>query len=134
MNGEETRFKDGNKSAEKWTEEIAKEAFEIMVQNAANHKDIFSVYDCYRSAGIRGSMFHYLVDKFPVLENYKKEIQEAIAARINKGAILGDYNPTACIWRMKQLGEKDQSTQDINMSGSLNIPVAKWIESFKDED
>jgi len=49
---------------------------------------------------------------------------------VNKGAITNEMNPTASIWRMKQLGEKDQQYQDHTTKGeaitdqkTINITV-----------
>jgi hypothetical protein len=41
------------------------------------------------------------------LQYFKEDIKRLLTARINKGALQGNYNVTAAIWRMKQLGEKD---------------------------
>ncbi|MBK7215212.1 MAG: hypothetical protein IPH88_18370 [Bacteroidales bacterium] len=56
------------------------------------------------------------------MDNIKEDINSAVICRINKGTLNSDYNPTAGIWRMKQLGEKDSSTHEINSTGiSINL-------------
>ena len=70
----------------------------------------------------------HLVNRFAVLEDYKKAINDRVISRINQEALKGDYNPTAGIWRMKQLGEKDTQHQDHTTKGeSLNVSPKKWL-------
>jgi hypothetical protein len=121
MNGEETRFKHGNKAAEKWTIELAKEVFSHMLEYTQKNNNVLSVQQAYIDYGIPCVTYYYLLEKFPELEPFKKGINDTIISRVNKGALEGDYNPTAGIWRMKQLGEKDEKHQDITTKGeSIN--------------
>lgn len=101
---------------ETWTFEQAEQAFKKMFDNAQRNPDILCLQDAFLMYPMRGSTFYYLIDKFPSLDKYKKDIQDAIIARINKGAIRGDYNPTACIWRQKQLGERDTQYQNVDQN------------------
>jgi hypothetical protein len=117
MNGEATRFRKGNKAAEKWTIEEARNALEEAFLNAFKSNDVLCVQDAFFSIDMRPTTAHYLINKFPELEDIKKDINDVVICRVNKGALEGDYNPTAGIWRMKQLGEKDQQFKDHTTGG-----------------
>lgn len=106
------QFEIGNKAALKWTEEEVRALFERMLLNARNNDDILCIQDAIMSVDLYMSSVNYLVEKFPVFESLKADINNVIISRINKGALTGQFNPTASIWRMKQSGEKDSS--DIN--------------------
>lgn len=123
MNGEATRFKKGNKAAEKWTEEEAKDSFNAMLLFAAKNESVVSVQQAYIDFGMPSTTYYYLIDKFPVLASVKKGINDIIISRVNKGAINNEMNPTACIWRMKQLGERDKQEVEAintNLNADLN--------------
>lgn len=124
------KFELGNKIAEKYTEEKAIEVFET-VYNEAQKKDCLSMQEAIINSKIRSSTFYYLIEKFPVLESIKKDCEFLVLARINKGALIGDYNPTAGIWRMKQLGEKDTQHQDITTKGDKikSIEPITWADA-----
>ena len=122
MNGEETRFKDGNKAAEKWSEEEACAILEKMRENAKNDDDILSLQDAILSVELYTTSLNYIIDKFPVFENIKNDIKDIIISRINKKALKSDFNPTASIWRMKQLGEKDEKVVDNKSSDGSMTP------------
>ena len=102
------KFEIGNKAAEKWSEEEAVKAFEEMLDFAMSNIKVLSVQQAYIDYGMHPATYYYLTEKFPVLESIKKGINDIIIARVNEGAITNEMNPTASIWRMKQLGEKDE--------------------------
>ena len=110
MNGEETRFKIGNKDSEKWTEEEANSVFKEILERAVDN-EYYSIQETILESRdlIPYSTFFYLINKFPDLDNYKKELNAIVISRVNKGAITNELNSTACIWRMKQLGETDRT-------------------------
>lgn len=113
MNAEETRFKIGNKAAEKWTEEEVEKVMFQMLENARKNEDILSLQDAILSVELYSSSLNYLVNKYPVFENIKSDVQDVIISRINKGGLKGDFNPTVVVWRSKQLGEKDTQYQNV---------------------
>jgi hypothetical protein len=102
------KFEIGNKAAEKWSESDAVEAFETALQNTIDNEDVLCVQDAFFSIDMMPNYAHHLVKRFPVLEDYKKAINDKVISRINKGALKNKMNNAAAIWRMKQLGEKDQ--------------------------
>ena len=106
------QFEIGNKAALKWTESEVRALFEKMLLNARNDDGILCIQDAIMSVDLYMSSVNYLIEKFPVFESLKADINNVIISRINKGALTGQFNPTASIWRMKQSGEKDSS--DIN--------------------
>ncbi|MCP4987265.1 MAG: hypothetical protein GY928_14800 [Colwellia sp.] len=124
-------FQEGNKAAEKWTEESAKNLIETMRDNAKNDEGILSLQDAILSVDLYTTSLNYIIDKFPVFENIKKDINDIIIARINRGALKGDYNPTAGIWRMKQLGEKDEKVVDNKSSDGSMRPLVLAEETAR---
>jgi len=128
MNGEATRFKEGNKAHEKWTHEEALNIFNEMLTFAMDDELVVSVQQAYIEYGIPSTTYYYLLDKFPELASIKKGINDIIIARVNKGAINNEMNPTASIWRMKQLGEKDTQYQENKNTNNtnLNINPVEW--------
>ena len=105
-------FEIGNKAAEKWTEEQTRAIFMQMMLNAKTDEDILCIQDAIASVDLYVSSVNYLIEKFPVFEKLKEDLQNIIIQRINRGALKGYFNPTASIWRMKQSGETDE--QKIN--------------------
>jgi len=106
------RFEIGNKEAEKWTEEDARLIIELMRTNAIDSDKILCLQDATHSVNLYSSGLNYLLDKFPVFEAIKKDIQSIVTARVNAKALTGEFNATASIWRMKQCGEKDEAHID----------------------
>lgn len=124
MNGIETRFKIGNKEAEKWTFEEVEKLFEQMYELALSDPTILCFQGACLAVNYRSSHVDYFIKKFPVFENTKKDIQNVIIDRVNKGALLGDLVSTPAIFRMKQLGEVDESTTNMkNNGGSFDAPT-----------
>lgn len=113
MNGIETRFKIGNQAAEKWNEEEVEKVMFKMLTNAHSDDEILSLQDAILSVELYSSSLNYLVNKFPVFKNIKNDINDVIIARLNKGGLKGDFNPTIVVWRSKQLGEKDTQYQEV---------------------
>lgn len=114
-------FEKGNKAAEKWSEEYAIWVFDEAFNNAIQNDDILCAQDAFFSVELRPTTAHYLIKKFPVLESFKKDIHEAVICRVNSGALKSKMNNAAAIWRMKQLGEKDQQyMQTDNTNKNLN--------------
>ena len=128
-------FDIGNKAAEKWNEENVKELIENMRDNAKDDKEILCLQDAIHSVDLYSSGLNYLIKKFPVFESIKKDIEDLILARINKGALLGDFNPASGIWRMKQLGEKDTQHQDFTTKGEKikSIDPITWVDASNKE-
>lgn len=124
-----TSIKKGEKLAEVWTEEKAIELFEGIRYNAEVDDNVLCLQDAYLKCTVYGSTFHYLIEKFPFLEKYKKDIQDIVVARVNKKALEQEYNATASIWRMKQLGEKDKQeiTQDINVKNNVSTMTTEEL-------
>jgi len=133
MNGEETRFKIGNKAAQK-NPKIVIRKFKEMLENARNDKDILSFQDACASIKWRDSKCNYWASRLPVFATLKKDVQDTIIRRINKSTLEGDYNATASIWRMKQLGEKDEKTVDNKSSDGSMTPFLTLMQQATSED
>ena len=118
------KFAIGNKEAEKWTfEEVEKIMFQ-MLENAKTNKDILCLQDAIFSVNLYSSSLNYLLEIHPVFESIKKDIQDIIVARVNSGALKGDFVSTPAIWRMKQCGEKDESAiNHQNNGGAFEQPL-----------
>jgi len=124
------RFEIGNKEAEKWNEEDARLIIELMRTNAIDSDKILCLQDATHSVNLYSSGLNYLLDKFPVFEAIKKDIQSIVTARVNAKALTGEFNATASIWRMKQCGEKDESAINHQNNGaSFEPPVIRFKPS-----
>lgn len=105
--------------------------FSEMIKNSETDEEILCWQDACHSIGWRDSKVNYWCGKVPVFANLKSDVQNSIIRRINKGALTGDYQPTASIWRMKQLGELDEKS--INQKGSvINYNTEVTREEAKD--
>lgn len=122
-------FQHGNQAAATWTEEAAVNMLLSMCDFAMHDDDVLCFTDACVKSGYSPSHVAYLVNRFPVLEDIKKDVQNYIASRINKGALTGGYVATPAIWRMKQLGEKDQQFQEI--TGKDGAAVTQPVFVFK---
>ena len=125
----------GNQYTRKYTEKEAFKIFEATLKWAKEEEDCLCVQDAVIHSDIPRSTFYYLCDEHKVLDNIKKEINDLVIARVNKGALKGDYNPTAGIWRMKQLGETDKREVDSKSSDGSMTPQPTIVvkEDLKDE-
>jgi len=115
----------GNRYTQKYTEDQAIELIVKAAEYAINDKECLSVQDAVIHINIPHSTFYDLADKHKVLDNIKKEINNAVIARINKGALLNKMNATAAIWRSKQLGEADK-TENTNVVND-NVALLKLL-------
>ena len=115
------KFEIGNKAAKKEPKVVYRKFME-MYKNACDNNTILSYEDACYSIGWRDSKCNYWSDKLPVFATLKSDIQAAIRRRINKGALNGDFNPTASIWRQKQLGERDEKYLDHTSKGDKLEP------------
>lgn len=134
-----------NKYAQQWTIENAKPYFEDALEYAETNEDCLCLQDAIYNSGIPYSTFYYLADNHDDLEKIKNDIQQAIIRRVNKNALSKKESSSAAasIWRMKQLGEKDQQyIEQTNKGISTEVIVsdkktAKTLEElkqkFKDE-
>ena len=116
-----TSFKEGNKAASK-SPKVVLRKFREMLSNAENDDNILSFQDACISIKWRSSKVAYWTKKIPVFETLKKDIQDIIVSRINKKALNNKFNATASIWRMKQLGEIDESTKNLTNNGNSFEP------------
>jgi hypothetical protein len=126
------RFKIGNKEAEKWTEEAVYDIFSRMLKVAESDDNVLCMQDVLKHPDIKlyRSGLDYLVGKFPDFGKYKRDIQDVIISRVNRGAIKGDFAGTPAIFRMKQLGEEDRTTVDSNVNANINGFNVKDIVKF----
>ena len=116
-----TSFPNQKNWANKKPYKLVYRRFAEMLKNAETNDEILCLQDAYKSINWRYSKVDYWINKIPSLGKYKKDIQSAIISRINKKALQGEksggFNATASIWRMKQLGEIDQSNIDHTTKG-----------------
>ena len=129
------RFEIGNKEAEKWTKETVSEIFGRMLKVAETDDDVLCMQDVLKHQDVKlyRSGLDYLTDKFPEFGKYKRDIQDAIISRVNRGAIKGDFAGTPAIFRMKQLGEEDRTTVDNNVTASVKPFNIKDLLTFSEE-
>lgn len=121
----------GNKYAQKYSEEDATELFIKGLEYAEQNNDCLSLHDAIKQTSIPYSTYDYLAEKHEVLGRIKKDTMIEVLRRINKGALKGDYQPTSSIWRMKQLGEKDEN---YNYNKVTEVPLTtEEIQQAKDK-
>ena len=109
-----------NKYGQVWDEDNARGYFLDALKYAEDNKECLSLQDAIYHCGMAYSTFYYLSDRYAGLETIKKDIHNAVIRRVNKGALTGDMNPTAGIWRMKQSGEVDSRDLNNNHSGRID--------------
>lgn len=97
-----------NTYAQKYSLDEALPLFLEMLEYSLSD-ECLCVQDAFLHIKMPSSTFHYLIDKYKVLEDIKKDINANVISKVNKGALKGDFQPTASIWRMKQLGERDKT-------------------------
>lgn len=106
--------------------------FKEMYENAKTDDNILCFQDACMSIGWRSSKVDYWAKKIPTFGSLKTDIQNIIVSRVNKNALFGDFNATASIWRMKQLGEIDkQETNLKNDGGKFEAPIIPSKEEIK---
>jgi len=102
--------------------------FKEMIANSKEDENILCFQDACASIEWRDSKVNYWCSIIPIFATLKTDIQNIIVSRINRGALKGDFNPTASIWREKQLGERDQ--QEIKQTNT-NLDVKLTDEQIK---
>lgn len=118
-------FARGNNAREVYSLDTCLDIFDRMAQYALNDEhEALSVQEVilafsneipYRTA-------YDQLRRFPAeLQPLKAIIDAAIVARVNKGAIKGNYNATSSIWRCKQLGETDR--QEIRTDNTTRVSM-----------
>lgn len=128
----------GNKYTQEWTLDNAMCRFEDALKYATENESCLCIQDAILQSGIPSRTFYYLADNHEVLRDIKQEINDLVIIRVNKLA-LDRLNPcpaAPAIWRMKQLGERDE--QHVHQTGTMkqSIVVAdpetkKAIEDMK---
>lgn len=118
----------GNQFARKYKLEEVIPLFEQSLKEAAKNSCLH-VYTAIKASGIPLRSFMHLCNEHDVLQDIKEEINFLILERINKGALKGDYVSTPAIWRMKQLGEHDESKIDhTNDGGKFESPTINFTK------
>ena len=126
----------GNKNAEFWDYKCVKELFADMLEVSISDDEMYCLQDVIHSVGLYRTGMDYLISKFPVFGNTKKDIQNVIIARMNKLAFTDrDKNPAIAIWRMKQLGEKDTQYQNIdqNVKQTIDKETADFLKKLDEK-
>jgi hypothetical protein len=103
-----------------WSDEAALEVFEDVVKAAESDDDVLCLQDAIRKSIMPYSTYYQQSKDHPHLERLKKDAQAAIIRRVNRGGLTGDLVSTPAIFRMKQLGERDESDVNQRISGKLD--------------
>lgn len=133
-----------NKYAQEWTLENAQPRFEDALQFAENDESCLCLQDAIYYSGIPYSTFDYLAVNQEDLGRIKNDIKAAIIRRINRLALdrISAAPASAAIWRMKQLGERDEqhvvqsgtTKQEITVTDAKTAAeVEKMKEAFEKE-
>ena len=109
-------FEKGNKYNQEWTLENAMPRFEDALKYAQENEDCLCMQDAVAQTGIPSTTFYYLVENHVELKSIKQDINDEIIRRVNKKALDQTFAASPAIWRMKQLGERDE--QHISTTGT----------------
>lgn len=132
-------FEIGNRYSQEWNLENALPRFEDVLKFAREDDTCLCMQDAIMQSGIPTTTFYYLVENQPVLKCIKQDINDAIISRVNRLALktIDPCPASPAIWRMKQLGERDE--QHITQSGSMKQEItvtdkqtASEIEKMKE--
>jgi hypothetical protein len=134
----------GNKYAQEWTLENALPRFEDALKFAETDDTCLCLQDAIYSTCIPYTTFYYLCDTQEVLNCIKKNIHDAVIRRINRLALdkVSAVPAAPAIWRMKQLGERDEVHQTVTSDNKTSIAVTsketekqigKLIKKFETE-
>lgn len=135
-------FEKGNNLAQEWSIENATPRFQDALKFAREDDECLCMQDAVAHSGIPSRTFYYLACNHDVLQEIKQDIADAIVSRVNRKGLIGDFNATMSIWRMKQLGEKDeQHVKTSNVTKSIievtdnetKEEVDKLIDKFENE-
>ncbi len=131
-------FEKGNKLAQEWNIENALPRFDDALEYAENNDECLCLQDAIHYSAIPYTTFYYLSENHDVLNSKKRQIMEAIIRRINRLAIKDMAPASAAIWRMKQLGERDEQHINQNVTGKQEITVtdkqtAEEVEKLKEK-
>lgn len=138
MSNPDNYFQKGNKAAKKSPKPMLRKFNEMLIE-AQKNEDILCWFDACKAVNLRNTKGDYWAEKVFVLGKLKKEIQNTIISRINKNALIGEraggFAGTASIWRMKQLGEKDQQHKDITTQGEkIDNPFLALMQQSTSDD
>lgn len=131
-------FEFKNKYAQEWTLENALPRFEDALKYAKVDDDCLCLQDAIFKTGIPSRTFYYLAQNHDVLQTIKQDIHDIIVSRVNRLALKDQAPAAPAIWRMKQLGEKDEQTVNSNVASKQEITVttpdaAKALEDLKNK-
>ena len=123
------RFTYGNNAHEKWNLEDSKELFLKALKYANDDNDCLCIQDAIYYIKLPSSTFYNLIKRFSELDDIKRDINDSIIRRINKGALKTTFNTTASIWRMKQLGESETINTDVTSNGKdVSTPIINFVK------
>ena len=125
-----------NKYNEIYTLEKELPIFENIIEEAKKGKYL-SIQEAVMESPYERGIFYYLCERFKDLDNIKTELNDIIIAIVNRGALEGDYNSTAGIWRMKQLGEKDKTevtNTNVDLTPITEEERAEARKTLKDKE
>ena len=115
--------------------QLAKAKFQKIVEETIINTKWLS----YQSITLNSSVLSYdqivyLINKYKELQHYKNKLSDIIIERINNGALHGEFQQTASIWRMKQLGETDKTVQEtinhnVEVSAKEAAEISKGIKN-----
>lgn len=116
-------FEKGNKANQEWTLENALPRFKDALKYATEDEECLCMQDAVFITGIPTTTFYYLIDNHDELKSIKQDINDQIIRRINKHALQNKFASSPAIWRMKQLGERDEQHINTNQTSKTEITV-----------
>ena len=118
----------GNDYNRKYTEAESMEMFLEAFEWVKSHPSkALCIEDVIIEMGIPRRTFYSLCNWHEDLHSIKEDIKMLIISKVNKAALSDEFRAAPAIWRLKQMGESDQTNINVTSSG-------KSLPDWMDED
>ena len=121
-----------NQKNNKKSPKVIHKLFLKILDETVKDASITSWQSACLTANVRIGKMNYWCKKIPIFAKYKKEIEQIIISRLNDGALNGDYNVTAAIFRQKILGEIE--IQHVKNENTLELKEAPTIKIIEEDN
>lgn len=119
----------GNTNAEKWTLKESQKFIDSVYKHVYENKKCSSVTEAITELGQYDDLLNYLDRKFDkIVFRAIKKAKDIIKQRIINKGLNNEYNPTMSIFILKN-NHNMKDKQEVQQSGSINIPPIKWFNT-----
>lgn len=122
--GERGRVQKGSKIAQKYDMDEVTKTFEMLVERCKDG-EFLSIQECTMHSNMNPRTFRYYCKQYPKLNELKEAMNDYIIANVNRMALSGKFNPASAIFRMKQLGEKDNNNIEVEIKEQPIFKLSK---------